>query len=74
MPSFIRQGSGGRQIGTSRSGKGGRNAPPPKKIIPTSFETKVELKKAENAWVRHPEKQGDIDEETKITTVSLSVF
>lgn len=51
MPTFMQKGSAGRQIGMSRSGKGGR-APPPKKIIPTNFEAKVELKKSENAWVR----------------------
>ncbi len=55
MPQFMRQSSGNRQIGSGRGGKGSRTLPA-KKIIPTSFETKVELKKAENAWVRPSEK------------------
>ena len=73
MPKFMRQGSGGRQAGMSRSGKGGRLAPP-KKIIPTNFDTKVELKKSENAWVRSSEKTKEpVGEESEIE-VSWRIF
>ncbi len=58
MPQYMRQASSGRQVGPGRSGKGNR-APPPKKIIPTTFETKIELKKSDNAWVRPSEKPVD---------------
>ena len=62
MPNYMQKGSGGRQVGMSRSGKGGKTIPP-KRIIPTNFEAKVELKRGENAWVRSSEVAKDIPDE-----------
>lgn len=74
MPPFMQKGSSGRQVGMNRSGKGGRAAPP-KRIIPTSFETKVELKKSDNAWVRPSEVARDLPEEDKEKEVKIfSIF
>ena len=74
MPTYMK-GSAGRQIGMSRSGKGGR-APPLKKIIPTNFEAKVELKKSENAWVRSSESSKTLSNEEleKEVCVMLMVY
>lgn len=73
MPTFMQKGSSGRQIGPSRSGKGSRTAAP-KRIIPTSFEAKVELKKSDNAWVRTSEVSADLSEYEKEKQVQLSTF
>jgi len=62
MPAFMQKGSNGRQVGMSRSGKGGRG-PAVKKIIPSNFEAKVELKKSDNAWVRPSEVSKDVASE-----------
>ena len=70
MPTFMQKGSTGRQIGMSRSGKGGR-APAMKKIIPTNFEAKVELKKSDNAWVRPSEASKDLSNDEREKEVCL---
>ena len=63
MPNFMRQSSGGRSTG-NRGSKGGRapgsmGGKTPKIIQMPQFE-KVELKRAENAWVKHNDQDKDL--------------
>ena len=73
MPSFMQKGSNGRQVGMSRSGKGGRT-PAVKKIIPSNYEAKAELKKSDNAWVRSSEVSKDIPPEESEKEVRISIY
>lgn len=69
MPTFMRQASGGRQSGGSRSKD--RRGPPsmggsrPQKVINLPQFEKLELKRSENAWVRPAEKTKELSEDQR---------
>merc|ERR1711970_560354 len=71
MPTFMRQSSGGRNSATggrsSRDRKGGPQSSQqrPQKILQAPQFEKIELKKAENAWVRPSEQTREMGDEEK---------
>ena len=81
MPTFMRQSSGGRNSATGgrrdnrdnrkggSQGGGGQQRQP--KILQAPQFEKIELKKAENAWVRPSEQTREMGDEEKALFVSI---